>query len=74
MKAQQYGTPTEHLRWSAGWKSPQERRESGTEGKCCSCRYLETGDYLISNTPRCRLLGVETKAGAICNRWSWSNA
>ena len=72
MKAQQYGTPTEQLRWSAGWKSPTERRESGTESRCRTCRSIVDADAVshLNGSPKCLLLGLATRSNALCDHWA----
>jgi hypothetical protein len=72
MKAQQYGQPSDQLRWSAGWKSPTERRASGTDRRCRTCRYIVDADAVshLSASPKCLLLGLATRSNALCDRWT----
>ena len=71
MKAKQYGTPTEYLRWLAGWRSPTECAADGIQARCIDCRYHAAPDIVrqLKGSPKCLLLGLATRSNATCRRY-----
>ena len=68
MKSDIYGTPSEQLRASRGWRSPTQRKAEGwsiTE-TCVLCRHSQprgTGRWLCSDSR------LATLGGATCRHW-----
>jgi len=71
MKVDRYGTPSEALRWSAGWMSPTARATAGEQTRCIDCRYCAVPDYVhhMKGGPKCLLLGLATRSNATCHRY-----
>lgn len=68
MKADQFGTPSEQLRWEARWKTPTEARVQGCQDRCRQCGWyfapmvMQPGHY-------CQRLDLATMPNGSCVYW-----
>lgn len=68
MKANQFGTYTEQVKFRYGYKTSKERQAAGIYGtKCNNCHHL---DHIpCSKHVRCNKLDTTTTINATCNLW-----
>jgi hypothetical protein len=66
MKADRYGTPTDHQRFECRWMPARERKAARIDGQCRDCRsFVEAGSGRHQGE-HCAMHGFSTRAGAVC--------